>query len=188
MANNSHVFLPEMRFLNIVSIKNGVTVKIGVLSDTHIVDMATAKRLADMLLFGPFADVDAIVHAGDAVIAELADCFAPLPWYAVRGNMDHTLYDVPISRIVNVEEKKVGMIHGWGSHGDIEQRVLAHFSSASVDVVIFGHSHQPVCRKVGSVLLLNPGSPTDRRKAEHHTVGLLTIEEDINAEIIPIDW
>ena len=161
--------------------------KIGVLSDTHLHDMQKARRLADKLLSGPFADVEAILHAGDAVIDGVADCFAPLPWYAVRGNMDHTLTDLPISRVVSLTDKQIGLIHGWGASADIEKRVLDHFSGLALDVIVFGHSHQPVCRKVGSVLLFNPGSATDRRSAIQHTVGVLTLAEKVAGEIIPID-
>jgi len=162
-------------------------VKLGVLSDTHLTDLGTARKLAAQLMSGPFADVDAVLHAGDAVIHGLEECFSPLPWYAVRGNMDHALYDLPISRVVRIGGKRIGLIHGWGAGADIEQRVVEHFSAQPVDAIVFGHSHQPFCRRVGSTLLLNPGSPTDRRRAQHHSVGILTIAEDIHGEIIPID-
>lgn len=161
--------------------------KIGVLSDTHLRDRVKAQMLARQLLAGPFADVEAVLHAGDMVLHGLADFFAPLPWYAVRGNMDHDLYDVPVSRVVTFAGRRIGMIHGWGSASDIEERVMAHFAEEPVDAIVFGHSHQPLCYKHGSVLLFNPGSATDRRNAERHTVGILTIDDEIFGEIIPID-
>ncbi len=163
--------------------------KVGVLSDTHIQRPEQAKELAERLLNGVFAEVEAILHAGDAVIAEVERAFYPIPWYAARGNMDHALIDVPISRIVTLEEKRVGLIHGCGSLANIEWRVMQHFHGQQLDAIIFGHSHLPVCRKVGSLLLFNPGSATDRRSAPRHTVGLLELEAGsaIKAEIIPID-
>ncbi len=161
--------------------------KIGVLSDTHIHDLRSAEYLAELLLDGPFSDVEAILHAGDVVIPELESCFYPLPWYSVRGNMDQTLLNTPISRIVEFAGKRMGMVHGWGAPGGIEQRVLGAFAGQHLDALIFGHSHQPLCRKVGSVLLFNPGSATDRRQAAKHTVGILTIESDICGEIVPLD-
>jgi putative phosphoesterase len=139
------------------------------------------------LLAGPFAEAEMILHAGDIVTAGLADCFAPLPWHAVRGNMDHSLPDLPVSRIVKISGKSIGLIHGWGPVGNIEQRVINHFSGQAVDAIVFGHSHQPVCRRVDGLLLFNPGSATDRRSAPQHTVGLLTIGKEISGEIIPID-
>jgi len=162
---------------------------IGVLSDTHIHCQEQAQQLADYLLSGPFSEVEAILHAGDAVVHELAHCFYPIPWYAVRGNMDQALVDVPISRVVTFEDKKIGLIHGWGSIGNIQQRVMRHFAEEQLDAIVFGHSHMPVCRKVGSILLFNPGSAVDRRTAPQHTVGILKVEPnaEISAEIIPID-
>lgn len=164
--------------------------KIGVVSDTHLNDLKTASRLADVLLSGPFSDIDAILHAGDAVIADLENCFYPLPWYAVRGNMDHRLLDLPDTRIVNLAGKRIGLVHGWGPAEDLERRVFSAFPGQQLDALVFGHTHQPLCSRVGSTLLFNPGSATDRRKAERHTVGVLTVEEGmaIIGEIIPIDW
>lgn len=163
--------------------------QVGVLSDTHIQRFEQAKELAERLLCGPFAEVETVLHAGDATIPEVEQSFYPLPWYAARGNMDHMLTDVPISQVVTLADKRIGLIHGWGSFANIERRVLQHFSGQDVDAVVFGHSHMPVCRKVGSLLLFNPGSATDRRSAPRHTVGLLRIKVGtaIQAEIIPID-
>ncbi len=161
--------------------------KIGVLADTHIHDLNSARQLADFLLQGPFSDVDAVLHAGDAVIPGLEDCFAPLSWYAVRGNMDQTLSDLPISRVVSLADKRIGMIHGWGSSDNIDQRVVEHFAGQPLDAIVFGHSHAPLCRRYGSLLLFNPGSATDRRHAAHHSVGILTLGKKITGEIIAID-
>ena len=161
--------------------------RIGVLSDTHLHNRKDARRLVDYLLQGPFASVEAVLHAGDAVIPGLEEYFAPLPWFAVRGNMDHTLTDLPISRVLSLAGRKIGMIHGWGPVDNIEQQVLDHFAGQALDVVVFGHSHQPLCRKHGTLLLFNPGSATDKRSAACHTVGLLTLDKDVKGEIIPID-
>ena len=161
--------------------------KIGVLSDTHLTDLEACRQLARQLLAGPFRDVDAVLHAGDVVTAELEGCFLPLPWYAVRGNMDYALTDVPVSRVVQFGQVRVGLIHGWGGHADLEQRVIASFAGQQLDVLVYGHSHQPVCHRVASVLVINPGSATDRRKAPQHTVGVLTLGETVSGEIIAID-
>lgn len=163
--------------------------KIGVMSDTHLYRTDQAQQLAERLLSGPFAEVDAVLHAGDAIIRDLETYFYPLPWYAVRGNMDHALVDVPVGRVVTFCNKNIGMVHGWGSGHDIERNVLNYFSGYDLSAIIYGHSHLPSRHRVGSILLFNPGSPTQRRKAPAHTVGILTIEEDreIAAEIIVLD-
>jgi putative phosphoesterase len=158
--------------------------KIGVLSDTHIISTLDGQQLAERLMSGVFADVDAILHAGDHVYQDLGLCFAPVDWYAVRGNLDQALVNVPAKRIMNFSGKRIGMIHGWGRGSDIVSNVLASFADTMPDVLIFGHSHQPECRWVGSTLLLNPGSPTDPRSARIPTVGMLTLGDTIVGEII----
>ncbi len=161
--------------------------KIAVLSDTHLTNIESCKKLAKKLLSGPFTGVEAVLHAVDIVTPELERCFAPLPWYSVRGNMDHTLLDAPISRVVELEQKRIGLIHGWGGHNSLEQRVLAAFADQELDALIYGHTHQPVCHRVASLLVMNPGSATDRRRAPHCTVGLLTLDEAVCGEIIVVD-
>lgn len=161
--------------------------KIGVLSDTHIVSLKEGSRLADFLLQGPFGDVEMILHAGDHVIPDFDSCFAGLKYYGVCGNMDRCDAFLPQKRIVEIGDVRIGMIHGWGPVNGIEERVMGSFSGDDIDVLIFGHSHQPVCRRVGSLLLLNPGSATDRRSAPFHSVALLDVGDEVTAEIVALD-
>ncbi|MDX2495229.1 MAG: metallophosphoesterase [Desulfuromusa sp.] len=161
--------------------------RVGVLSDTHIHSLDAGNVLAQKLLSGSFADVEVILHAGDHVHPDLSSCFYPLPWYGVCGNMDKPQPTLPIQRIVELSGFRIGMMHGWGPPNGVENRVLNSFSAADIDVLVFGHSHRPVCEKVGSILLFNPGSPTDRRSAPHHTVGLLSFGEEVTGQIIRID-
>jgi len=161
--------------------------KIGVLSDTHIHSLSAGTRLAEKLLNGPFREVDAILHAGDHVLPELESCFYPLPWYGVQGNMDRSAADLPLQRIIRLGDFSIAMTHGWGPPHGIEARILQHFSLENIDVLIYGHSHMPVCHSDGSLLVMNPGSPTDKRSAPYHSVGLLYLEEIPRGEIINID-
>lgn len=158
--------------------------KIGVLSDTHITSIQDGRQLAQRLMFGVFADVDIILHAGDHVNQDLGFCFASVEWYAVRGNLDRSLVDIPIKRILTFNGKRIGIIHGWGQGNDIARNVLASFADDMPDVLVFGHSHKPECRWVGPTLLFNPGSPTDPRSAPAPTVGMLTLSEKISGKII----
>lgn len=160
--------------------------KIGVLSDTHIISGLQGRQLAAQLMTGAFVGVDAILHAGDHVYHGLDECFAPVPWYAVRGNLDRTLVDLPSNRSLILNGKRVGMVHGWGRGTEIVKNVLDCFADDMPDVLVFGHSHQPECRWVGSTLLLNPGSPTDPRLASAPTVGVLTLGETVFGEIIDL--
>ena len=161
--------------------------KIGVLSDTHIHSLDAGIALAEKLLSGPFSDVDVILHAGDHVLPELPSCFYPLPWYGVQGNMDQGGPDLPLQRIIQLGGFSIGMTHGWGAPQGIEARVLQSFSQDDLDIVIYGHSHYPVCHNEGSLLVMNPGSPTDKRKAPFHTVGLLSLGAVPHGEIIRLD-
>lgn len=161
--------------------------KIGVLSDTHINSLKDGYDLAARLLNGPFHDVEMILHAGDHVIPDFNSCFNGLPYYGVCGNMDRVDSFLPQRRVIEVEGIRIAMTHGWGSPTGIEERVVDYFKDDAVDVIIFGHSHRPVCLQFDSVLLLNPGSATDRRSAPFHSVALLNIDAIVSAEIVSID-
>lgn len=157
------------------------------LSDTHIRSRADGNRLAERLLSGPFNDVDMILHAGDHIISDLDSCFEGIPYYGICGNMDKMSNHLPLRRVIRAGGKKIGMVHGWGPPDGIEKRVLDNFAAEDINALVFGHSHLPVCRVVGSVLLINPGSPTDKRAAPFHSVGILHISHRIAGEIICID-
>ena len=161
--------------------------KVGVLSDTHLASLKACIDFSAFLLAGPFRGVEAILHAGDLAIPDLENCFFPIPWYAVRGNMDVGNLNLPEKRVVELAGRKIGIIHGWGASGGIEERVVSAFCADPIDILIFGHSHQPICKKIGSLLIMNPGSPTDRRYAPYHSVGLLSLRPIISGEIINLD-
>ncbi|MCK4535476.1 MAG: metallophosphoesterase [Desulfuromonadales bacterium] len=161
--------------------------RIGVLSDTHLA--ATSEALAFLvdLADSYFAGVDMILHAGDVVAPEILQGFTHCPVMAVRGNMDPATPGIPDKRVIEVGPARIGLMHGWGASYDLEERLLNEFSDAELDVLVFGHSHRPVCRFHDGILLFNPGSATDRRQAPYHSVGILEIGEKISGKIIRID-
>jgi putative phosphoesterase len=55
------------------------------------------------------------------------------------------------------------------------------------DVVLYGHSHMPMLSGHDSMLLLNPGSPTQKRFAPYRSYGILEIGETIEARIVPVE-
>ena len=68
-------------------------------------------------------------------------------------------------------------------HGDspvlpTAERALAEFVDEEVDLIVFGHSHRPLRKRDGDVLLFNPGSPTDRRTEPRFSYGRLALGED----------
>jgi putative phosphoesterase len=159
-------------------------VRIGVLSDTHLTlgDARLPALLARCQQY--FAGTELILHAGDVVEPQLLHLL-PQRVLAVRGNLDPP--ELPPRRIIPVAGKRIGLIHGWGAKYDLEERVLRAFSGEQVDCIVYGHSHQPACHVVNGILLFNPGSPTDRRNAPFHSLGILTIGEEIEGEIIALD-
>ncbi len=163
--------------------------RLGIISDTHLTDLSVAVELAEQLLNGPFAHVDAILHAGDMLIADFAYCFADIPFYAVQGNMDAARADLAIKRILKFGEFRIGLIHGWGPPALVPQHVFTAFADGPrLDLLIFGHSHAPYLERVGQTLLFNPGSALDHRGlADSCSVGLVEIGEKIQARHIPFE-
>lgn len=149
--------------------------RIVVLADTHV------RRGSDRHLlpaaYDELASADAIWHAGDVLIPELLDelsGFAPVT--AVLGNNDHELLGVLPERVEEeVDGIRIAMVHDSGTTAGRERRMRRWFPDA--DLVIFGHSHAPVdAEGVDGQRLLNPGSPTERRRAPSHTLGIVEVE------------
>jgi hypothetical protein len=163
-------------------------VRIGVLADTHLAGDGAACRSLAKLVERHFAAVDLILHAGDIVDPGLLATFAPIPVYAVRGNMDPATVDTPLRRVITVAGLRIGLIHGWGAPDGIVERVVGEFVDTPLDVLVFGHTHEPCCRWQGGLLLFNPGSATDRRRMPWASVGILEIEEgSVRGRIVQLE-
>ena len=158
--------------------------KIGIISDTHlnIPDNRLEKIVEDY-----FHDVDLILHAGDMVELEVLDVFRGKKVYAVSGNMDPgSVREVfPDKRILEIEGRRVGLIHGWGSPFGLEEKVMQEFDN--VECIVYGHTHRAMNDVRDGILLFNPGSPTDQRFAKHNSVGILDIGKEIVGKIIDLD-
>jgi putative phosphoesterase len=163
------------------------TVRIGVFSDTHLPDSADAQAFLLHLLNNVLAPVDMILHAGDLVSPELLNIFDGYPMHAVRGNMDPAIRGVPLKKVIHVKDFTIGLIHGWGPPEGIEDRVCREFDDVALDCLVYGHSHRPACHHRDGLLLFNPGSATDRRDTEYHSVGLLELDETIRGTVIRLD-
>lgn len=130
---------------------------------------------------------DVILHAGDLctadVVAELA-AFAPV--HAVLGNNDRPDVDLPETLLMDLDGLTVGMVHDSGPARGRGARLRRLFPTA--DLVIFGHSHIPLDETVDGLRLLNPGSPTDRRRQPTGTIALLDIAAGrlCSVEIVPV--
>ena len=158
--------------------------KIGVLSDTHI--KGFPEQLGQYITHH-FKDVDMVLHAGDVVESDVLDYFADRDVRAVAGNMDSWQLKErnPVKMVITIEGFKVGLIHGWGSPVGIEERIRGEFDT--IDVLIYGHTHNPRSHIRDGILFFNPGSPTCRRYASHNTIGILEVGEQITPHIITIE-
>lgn len=120
---------------------------------------------------------DLILHAGDLVALEVLVALESLgPVAAVCGNVDaaEVRARLPARRVVEAAGARIGLVHDAGPARGRLARLRAAFPGA--DAVVFGHSHVPL-HEAGEdgFQIFNPGSPTDRRRQPHHTMGEATV-------------
>ena len=154
-----------------------------VLADTHI--PRRAKALPEDLL--PHLErADLILHAGDLMDPSLLDMLgAYAPVHAVRGNLDPPDAGLPETLEFDFGGVRVAMIHDSGRKHGRRNRMKRRFPEARV--VVFGHSHIPWLEDEDGLLLLNPGSPTDKRRQPDYTFALLRVEDGVaRAEILTL--
>jgi len=158
-------------------------VKIGVISDTHLGGYDDKLK---SIVARHFNDADIILHAGDIVDIGVLDIFEQKEVKAVCGNMDNykTRERLPEQLIFEVNGFKIGLIHGWGSPGGIEEKILERIGK--VDCVVYGHTHKPVNHINDNVLFFNPGSAVQRYFASSSTIGILEIDKELTGRIINI--
>ena len=154
-----------------------------IIADTHI--PRRARALPEGLL-PHLGRADLILHAGDLMDpAFLEGLAAYAPVMAVRGNLDPQDLDLPESLEFELGGVRVAMIHDSGRKQGRRMRLRRRFQDARV--VVFGHSHIPFLEDKDGFMLLNPGSPTDRRRQLHYTFALLRAEGgEARAEIVPL--
>jgi putative phosphoesterase len=151
--------------------------RVVVISDTHVPDFAAALPPA---LLRAFEGADAILHAGDVtspgVLDELSG-FAPV--HVAMGNNDGTAVARwgAIEHVrLQLEGVRVRMLHDSGPREGRERRMRRLFPDA--DVIVFGHSHIPVdATAPDGVRMLNPGSPTWKRRQPLPTYGVLSLAD-----------
>lgn len=147
--------------------------RIGIISDTHI--PRKAPRVPDAAL-NAFTDVELILHAGDlSTLAVLRQLSAYAPVEAVQGNIEEpeVRSALPITRELVVGGCRIGLVHILGERKTRAAAARREFPEAQV--VVFGHSHIPELVQQEDLLLLNPGSATDRRTQPKCSIALLEI-------------
>ncbi len=155
-----------------------------VLADTHI--PRSARALPEGLV-AYLERADLILHAGDLIVPSVLEELSAygVPVHAVRGNVDAPGIDLPETLQLDLGGVRIAMIHDSGRKEGRRKRFKERFPEARV--VVFGHSHVPFLEDENGLLLLNPGSPTDKRRQPEHTFALLHSEGgDVRAEILAL--
>jgi putative phosphoesterase len=161
-------------------------VNVAVISDTH---MPRGARRIPAECLERLRAADLILHAGDVValsVFEELQAIGP-PVHAVYGNMDETELRerLPHTTVVEAGGCRIGMTHDPGPRLARGERLARRFPGC--DAVVYGHTHEPEIAREGEVWILNPGSPTERRRAPTHTMIALEIEEgEIRPELIEV--
>ena len=147
---------------------------LGIVADTHVPQRLAQlpDRLADAL-----RGVDLILHAGDITSRQvLIELEKIAPVQAVAGNADLLGHGLPLTRVIEIEGHRIGLVHGhggWAKYlaGKVRDRlgyreeyylkiVAASFGqvdAARIDTIVFGHTHRVFIEVRSGVLLFNPG-------------------------------
>ncbi|HEV2536776.1 MAG TPA: metallophosphoesterase family protein [Streptosporangiaceae bacterium] len=161
--------------------------RVVVLSDSHA---PRCWRTCPPTVAGYLRQADLILHAGDvctaSVLTELAE-YAPVT--AVVGNNDDpSVAEWGAAEIaeLHLDGLRVAMVHDSGAAAGRLPRMRRRFPGA--DLVVFGHSHIPLDESAPGLRIFNPGSPTDRRRQPHGTLGFLKIDSGrlVEASVIPV--
>ena len=167
---------------------------ITILSDTHLPKRA---RALPTVLWSAIDRSDLVVHAGDWVHAPLLDELERRAsrLVAVWGNNDPNELRARLPEIARFElgGLRWAVTHETGPAGGRERRMDGAFprggspetASPGTDVLIFGHSHIPWDSvSPGGLRLLNPGSPTDRRRQPHGTFMTATVDAGVLSDVV----
>jgi hypothetical protein len=173
---------------------------LGIITDTHIPQRVKAlpPRVLEV-----FRGVDRILHAGDInsrrVLEQLAE-IAPVD--AVAGNADLFKHGLPLTRVIELEGRRIGLAHGHGGWSrylrskvrdqfgyDQEHYLkIVHGAFGPVDAIVFGHTHRFYRAERSDVLLFNPGPiAPDFYNTAGPQVGLLHITaRTLQTEIVEV--
>ena len=158
---------------------------VAVIADTH---MPRGGRVLPRACVERLEGADLILHAGDVVAASvLAELERFAPVAGVYGNMDQpdVVEALPRERVVEVGDVRIGMVHVPGPRLGREERLAALFPGCAA--VVYGHTHVPQVELHEGRWILNPGSPTERRRAPQRTMLELRIDGGrLEPELLPL--
>jgi uncharacterized protein len=150
---------------------------IAVISDTHL--PRGGRTLPDECV-RRIAAADLLLHAGDFSTASVMHSLAAIgpPLVGVHGNVDSAELRqlLPAVRIVDAAGIGIAMLHDAGPRRGRLERMRRRFGERA-EALVFGHSHMPLHERADDGFqLFNPGSPTERRRAPRHTMGMAHVE------------
>lgn len=150
-------------------------IRVGLVSDTH----GLLRPEAVAALHGS----DRVIHAGDigdpSILQHLS---AVAPVVAVRGNNDTGDWasGIPLTQAIDLSGTRIFVIH------DLATLAIDPLA-AGIDVVVSGHSHRPRYERRDGVLYVNPGSAGPRRFRLPIGIGILTLSETVDVELVTLD-
>lgn len=157
--------------------------RIGVVSDTHLPRFGRAlpRALVDGLRD---AEVDRILHLGDwtaELAADLLEVIAPLDGVAGNNDPAALVRRFGEAKVLDIDGVRLGLTHGHlGAGRTTPDRARSVFAAEpDLGAILFGHSHIPLVSRpaaAGEPWLINPGSPTDKRRQSRFTWVLLTLD------------
>lgn len=157
--------------------------RVALVSDTH---MPARGRALPGACRERLAAADVIVHAGDlsglATLVLLRGIGPPVA--AVHGNVDdrEVRAVLPGALELDLPGLRLAVVHDGGPASGRLRRLRRRFPEAGA--VVFGHSHRPLLeRDDDGFLIVNPGSPTDRRREPRHTMAELRLEDGAAPEV-----
>ena len=160
---------------------------IAIISDTH---MPRGDRRLPQACVERIARADLLLHAGDfgtlEVLRELKTIGPPV--LGVSGNVDSAELSrlLPAERIVEAAGARVAITHDAGERSGRLERMRRRFGGRA-EAVVFGHSHLPLHEQAeDGFQIFNPGSPTERRRAPAHSMGMARVKDGrVRFELIP---
>lgn len=169
------------------SVRRRVT-RIGLVADTHLPRFGRVLPAAlEQGLRG--AGVSRVLHCGDftdPLAVALFEAIAPLEAVAGNNDPDELVRRYGERKIVTVEGARIGLVHGHAGRRAAHENALAAFAGEPLDALFYGHSHRPRIERVpGGPLVVNPGSPTDKRTCPQYSFALITVDGNrVSAELV----
>jgi len=121
-------------------------------------------------------DASLIIHLGDYSRDAhfVSSLFENIPFRTIKGNNDYLQSD-PEEMLLNISGRKIFLAHGhkYGVKLSLE-KIKKHAKELNVDILLFGHTHIPLCEKSNSLNIMNPGSAS-KWHARNATYGIIEL-------------